>query len=411
MTPEEQQGIRYLYERNWGFFHLLKMVRRLRHQNGLFIKNECMRYAALSLSAQSQFKFSRLEVYQSEFQIAIRGITRDNVNADHIHAFVLMASINADRNMWESVHGYLNCAATLLYDVIHQNVATNWSPEDFGLGELIFTIRELAAQMPIIGSQPLKPIEKLNALKLSLLQLTQVEVRFDVPFPGNPTKLSTLAACNHDIAFDIRQCFVEHLIAKSTGRPSTQTVTPLLQQIQQRFQVLENDSLFRDLAGLDMEFLFQKSLPQMTTGPICYGKCYHESGIAPALQRVDDVDRVGHYTNVFGEDFPLSPARSSNLEQQKQWFKTVTGGPRRNFWARYYRNIMLLGMIETMIYGYSARDVGDAAIKIVVLAGELQTQIPLTSPRNFPTHAFSLAELQLRLLGSSRAEGMKTFIV
>jgi hypothetical protein len=102
------------------------------------------------------------------------------------------------------------------------------------------------------------------------------------------------------------------------------------------------------------------------------------------------------YLSGTGEIIEGSLPNMSTTER-KAYFNRISGGKRKHFWARYMKLTLLLHLLETMLYGYSARDGGDAAIKFALLLSEILLQCP-TDYCYFRPIMLSLAELQLRRL-------------
>ena len=208
----------------------------------------------------------------------------------------------------------------------------------------------------------------------------------------------TIILCTEEIQNRTHSCFKRYLRSKILGEPLIDAVAPLLKSVQDLLSHLERFPLLLDMLEMD-PFMLQKARPAgVLQGPLYSGIYYTHSGIEPPCQKV--------YSNTNAVDLhdELIKLQNPDNEERKLWFKKFYSKQRRQMWVRYLQNLILLNLVETAIYGYSTRDGRDFAIKLVVIAMELQPLAESVCHVEYFAYYFSLAELQLRRL--DRLEGM-----
>lgn len=196
----------------------------------------------------------------------------------------------------------------------------------------------------------------------------------------------------------IRSCYKRYMQSTIAGEDIFASLNPLLRQIQESLNDIERFPLFLDLLEMDI-FMLKKVRPEgIVTQAKYQGIAYPDTDIDPLWKRSG-----AYLLSLTGEVLEPSIPSSSSNSKQKCWFKKTTGLRRRGLYLIYLQDLILLNLLERFVYGYSTRDGADFAIKLAILAAELDA---LLEPDIADYFAFgiSLAEVQLRQ--AERPDGM-----
>src|SRR5271169_4358095 len=104
--PQEEQAIRFLYDTiaDSQYHHRHReLFRIIRSRCGAFIPNPCLRHAAITYSAYLQKRSELMESSWTSFHLEIKKLTRDTVDTDHMHSFLLMTHVSRRQGAWSSI--------------------------------------------------------------------------------------------------------------------------------------------------------------------------------------------------------------------------------------------------------------------------------------------------------------------
>ena len=79
--------------------------------------------------------------------------------------------------------------------------------------------------------------------------------------------------------------------------------------------------------------------------------------------------------NLKGELIDFVISTNAPIEEQKSFFKKRYGLDRQQIYLTHLQNLILMNLMETALYGYSTRDGADLAIKLTIIAFELNTTV------------------------------------
>ena len=319
---------------------------------------------------------------------------------DILHALVFMASVACGNGEWGEMQAYLDAAVEIVEDGLSDRLDISLESEGPTLFDAIQCLRAAYAFKPISMDNLEISSGKLSDMDLTVSQCLLMEPAYDNFYGEGGRKLFALCRYSRDIGITIRLCFLKYFESRLKGKSPIDTVVPLLRRVQKRMDDLQNDDFFADITAMDTSFVGQKLRSVgIVHNAVYHGIVYPESGIDSLV--MDGSPQRYEHVNSRSESIDSTPPDITTSQQTQAWFKRSAGILRREFWAQYNIIVILLNLIETMLYGYSARDGGDAAVKLVLLVGEIQSQSPMLTAL-FPAMAFSLAELQLRRLGLSK---------
>ena len=367
-----------------------------RNRGDPFISNACLRHAAVAYSAYTQTDPSLMKSSWSSFQFEIQKVTRNTVDMDHMHGFLLMTHLSRRQGAWSSVTQYLKSFTNILQDVLNGRISVTWDTETT-LIETIWSARGFNRARPLTGDFKEDTITYLDALNLNMDQCSTLVAGQDLNNSLKRTilekKLVTLMLYNQDILHSIKSCFGQAhraLLTQSTSH--FEICVKKLGELRDRWKVLEQDPLFQQLKVMDQTFTFRRFLPQITalaSNVTFYGWT--------------EIDPVAEDLRALGRDDDVS-AEDDFVRESVSWFKKTSGGLRRLFWARYSRNMVLMGLLEYLIQGTCTSDDEDMAAKLAVIAADCAVHFPLHYRYivELALYGFSLAELRVRFPKSSR---------
>ena len=331
----------------------------------------------------------------SSFQFEIRKVTRNIVDMDHMHGFLLMTHLSRRQGAWSSVTQYLKNFTDILQDVLNRRVSVTWDTETT-LIETIWSARGFNRARPLTGDFKENTIPYLDALDVNMDQCSALVAGQDMNNLLKRTilekKLVTLMLYNQDILHSIKNCFTQTLQALLTENTShVEICGKKLGELRDRWKILEQDPSFQLLKFMDQTFTFRRFQPQIMVGSNF--TFYGWTEIDPVAE---DLRSLGRVADVLPENYVVRESTS--------WFKKTSGGLRRLFWARYFRNMVFLSLLENLIEGTCTSDHEDAAAKFAVIAADCAVHFPLHYSHivELALYGFSLAELRIRFPNSSR---------
>jgi hypothetical protein len=398
INPEEQYAIRYIYETITGsgsHHRHREILRAIQGRNGIFIPNPSLRNAIITYSAFRQDNRGLMQSSWSKFHFSIRHITRDNVGIDDMHGFLLMTHISRRQGAWATVTEYLRNTADILQDVCNGRISDSLFSETT-LIETIWSARGLNRARPLTSDWNSEAICFLEALNIGLEQcdkLIGAQELYNYPKRSEwETRLMSLMLYNQDILHSIKICFAQYLRAKiSSEEMQYQLCVKRLNELQKRWEILEQDLFFQLFKSMDQTFIQgdYRSLNVFDgTQTVSSNKSYYGwTEIDPVCQ---DARASGNKVEEIGVN--------TELKNSVEWFKRTSGGFRRLYWARYLRNMLYVTLLEQLILGASTRDGNDIATKLVVVVAECAIQFGLghSYVLQLSLYGFSLAELVFR---------------
>lgn len=395
MTPSEQNAIRYLfvnianspsYHRHRELFGMIKG----RSNGDPFISNACLRHAAIAYSAYIQADPSLMKSSWSSFQFEIRKVTRNTVDMDHMHGFLLMTHLSRRQGAWLSVTQYLKNFTEILQDVLNGRINVMWDTETT-LIETIWSARGFNRARPLTGDFKEDAITYLDALNINMDQCSTLVAGQDLNNSLKRTilekKLVTLMLYNQDILHSIESCFAQTLRALLTESISHfEICRKKLRELRDRWKILEQDPSFQQLKVMDWTFTFRRFQPQLTA----FGRNIKFYGWT-------EIDPVAEDFRALGQD-PYISVEDEFVRESISWFKKTSGGLRKLIWARHSRNTVLLSLLEYLIQETCTSDYEDAAAKLAVIAADCAVHFPLHYKYvvELALYGFSLAELRVR---------------
>jgi hypothetical protein len=345
-----------------------------------------------------------MESSWTSFHLEIKKLTRDTVDMDHMQGFLLMTHVSKRQGVWSSVTEYLMNFSDILQDSLNDRIKVTWFTET-SLLEIIWSARGLNRARPLAGDWSNETIIYLDMLDLDMKACRTLVEGQDVN--NNPKRtdlekqLLTLMLYNQDILHTIKSCFAFCLRSFSTEQPSDFDIcSRKFQRLQDRLEILEQDTFFQQLKIMDRSFTSTIFHPYTLNLDTAFATREKFPGWT-------DIDPVEKDLRALFRDEEMPPI-PDDVMQSMEWFKSTTGGLRRLFWTRYFRNIILSNILRYFILGVPMTNGEATAAKLIVMVTECAMYFSLSYMYmvEMALYGYSLAELQIRSLNVSPDAGI-----
>ena len=393
MTTAEQQGIHYIYHNAVLDAADFRVLRALKFKSGIYINEAGLRFAILALSALKRGNYGLSENYRSQFRSAMKDIGRSNITVDNVIAFKFILSATPIERPDESKR-YLREVSQVIDDIRVGRVDLDFS--SLGI-ETDMALHAFSAFWRAVAVTDLddRATSTFESFKYTLPKLCNMYENMEI---GYGHEIDGILMYMMELRYDLRDAFRRYLRSKLiSGEQVVEAVTPMLSKLQERLRSLEEFPLFLDMLEMDVFMSRRARSAGSVDGPSYQGIVYAGSDIDTDLRPYS----ITHAINLKGELIEL-PSPKATIDEHKSFFKMALGLYRRRIYREHLQNLILLNLMETAVHGYSTRDGADLAIKLTIIAFELQG-LMVPWDLNILLSSWSLAELQMWRL--QRPEG------
>jgi len=328
-------------------------------------------------------------MYTSKFQLELRNLYRQNLQVQQLIALVFMAATSLETERWMVLEELLKYIRHVMDDVASGRVQLDFSSEETTPTEIMEALGAIERVRPVFNAETLITFGDIERLEINISDCARIPNDLGELHP-NYCKMVALYTYLAHVVLRIKDCYVQYRECGDDPPRARERIAPQLREIQKRLDSLENDPYFFDMVALDAKFISKIFSFQKGGGRALLAQVSDQStGIDACLMGV--VVSETHVMNTMGE-LVEKHCPVGTPTQKLSWFKKVSGELRKFFWSRHQKCILLLSLMETMLCGYTGRRWKDAAVKLTMLAREIEAQTP-PAEDNVPRYSLSVVEL------------------